>query len=119
MVMEIAAMIRDGGGCGRGRGRGRGRGSLSAIGGVESGEDAAQYLLVGASTVQVCTGVMIHGYGLLHALVRGLTEFMERHGFARIEDFRGRSLDSFTTHAELVRLRGAAKEPARQLALSE
>ena len=48
--------------------------SLSGIGGVETGEHAAQFILLGASTVQVCTGVMIHGYklaGTLHEESRG------------------------------------------------
>ncbi len=99
MVMELATMMEGGGGeAGEFPDR-----SLSAIGGVETGDDAAQYLLLGANTVQVCTGVMIHGYTLVHGLVRGLTAFMERHGFRSIEQFRGRSLRYFTTHADLVR----------------
>ena len=53
MCMEIAQVIRD---------EFPGR-SLSGIGGIESGTDAAQFLLLGADTVQVCTGVMKFGYG--------------------------------------------------------
>jgi hypothetical protein len=83
--------------------------SLSAIGGVETGEDAAQFLLLGANTVQVCTGVMIHGYKLIHELKRGLEAFMDRHGFASIDEFRGHSLQYFTTHADLVARQAAAK----------
>ncbi|MFL6537288.1 MAG: NAD-dependent dihydropyrimidine dehydrogenase subunit PreA, partial [Chthoniobacterales bacterium] len=52
MVMEIATMIRQ---------EFPGR-SLSGIGGIESGGDAAQFILLGADTVQVCTGVMKFGY---------------------------------------------------------
>src|SRR5690606_24962013 len=75
----------------------------------ETGEDAAQYLLLGANTVQVCTGVMIHGYKLIHELTRGLEAFMDEHGFETIEDFRGRSLAYFTTHADLVARQAAAR----------
>jgi dihydroorotate dehydrogenase len=120
MVMELGTMMY-GGGCGapipdddeppvRGEFPDR---SLSAIGGVESGEDAAQYLLLGARTVQVCTGVMIHGYKLLRSLVEGLTAFMEKHDFEQVEDFRGRSLQYFTTHAELVRRQAQVKAAER------
>lgn len=87
--------------------------SLSAIGGVETGDDAAQFILLGAQTVQVCTGVMIHGYKLAGALCEQLSAFMDRHGFATIEDFRGHSLQYFTTHAELVRRQGAIKAAER------
>jgi dihydropyrimidine dehydrogenase (NADP+) len=105
MVMEIARQIRDEFG---------GRRSLSAIGGVESGGDAAQHILLGADSVQVCTGVMIHGYKLIHQLKAGLEAFMARHGFASVDQFRGHSLTYMTTHAELVRLQAASREGERR-----
>ncbi len=116
MVMELATMMY-GGGSGRPidesedakyEGEFPDR-SLSAIGGVETGEDAAQFILLGGGTVQVCTGVMIHGYKLAATLCEGLGAFMDRHGFASIEEFRGRSLRYFTTHAELVRRQAEVK----------
>ncbi len=87
--------------------------TISGIGGVETGDDAAQFILLGAETVQVCTGVMIHGYKLIHELNAGLEAFMEKHNFSSIEDFRGKSLEYFTTHAELVRLQADAKAAAK------
>jgi dihydroorotate dehydrogenase len=38
---------------------------ISGMGGIESGFDAAQFLLLGASTVQVCTGAMLRGYEII------------------------------------------------------
>lgn len=99
MCMELATMIRN---------EFPGR-SLSGIGGVETGEDAAQFILVGADTVQVCTGVMKFGYELVKPLCEGLLAFMEKHKFETLDAFRGHSLDYFTTHAELVRLQGERK----------
>lgn len=99
MCMELATMIKN---------EFPGR-SLSGIGGVETGEDAAQFILVGASTVQVCTGVMKFGYELVKPLCEGLLAFMEKHKFETLDDFRGYSLDYFTTHAELVRVQGERK----------
>ena len=99
MCMELATMIKN---------EFPGR-SLSGIGGVETGEDAAQFILVGASTVQVCTGVMKFGYELVKPLCEGLLAFMEKHKFENLDDFRGYSLDYFTTHAELVRVQGERK----------
>lgn len=102
MAVELATMMRSAARPGLDR-------SLSAIGGVESGEDAAQFILCGADTVQVCTGVMKHGYGLIRTLCEGLSAFMDRHGFATVGEFRARSLEYFTTHAELVRLQREAR----------
>ena len=82
--------------------------SLSGIGGVESGRDAAEFILLGASTVQVCTGVMTHGYGLVGRLAGELQDFMAHHGFESLDAFRGASLPYFTTHSELVRRQRAA-----------
>ncbi|KAG2664760.1 hypothetical protein I3760_16G098800 [Carya illinoinensis] len=76
--------------------------SLSGIGGVETGGDAAEFILLGANTVQVCTGVMMHGYGLVKKLSDELKDFMKAHNFSSIEDFRGVSLQYFTTHMDLV-----------------
>ncbi|KAH9320937.1 hypothetical protein KI387_015576, partial [Taxus chinensis] len=77
--------------------------SLSGIGGVETGNHAAEFILLGSNTVQVCTGVMMHGYGLVKKLCSELKEFMAKHNFSSIEDFRGTSLQYFTTHTDLVR----------------
>src|SRR5580692_7329128 len=57
MCMEIAQLIR---------GEFPGR-SLSGIGGIESGRDAAQFILLGCETVQVCTYVMKVGYRCVRA----------------------------------------------------
>ncbi|CAM8934046.1 unnamed protein product [Rhodiola kirilowii] len=84
--------------------------SLSGIGGVETGADAAEFILLGANTVQVCTGVMMHGYGLVKKLCTELQDFMKLHNFTSIEDFRGASLDYFTTHTDLVRRQKEAIE---------
>jgi dihydroorotate dehydrogenase len=92
MVMEIAAMMGQ---------EFPGR-SLSGIGGIETGSDAAQLTLVGADTVQVCTGVMKSGYECVRKMEEELYRFMERHGFNSPTEFKGKSLPYFTSHSDLV-----------------
>ena len=99
MVMEIATMIRK---------EFPGR-TLSGIGGIESGGDAAQFILLGADTTQVCTGVMKFGYECVKRMCEELLAFMEKHKFETLNDFKGKSLDYFTTHAELVRMQTERK----------
>ena len=87
--------------------------SLSGMGGIETAEDAVQFLLVGAHTVQICTGAMLHGYEMISDLCTGLEAFMERHGFETVAELVGKSLPCFTTHADLVeRQRAARREKA-------
>jgi len=99
MVMEIAAMMGL---------EFPGR-SLSGIGGAETGGDAAQFILVGADTVQVCTGVMKSGYECVKPMQEELLAFMEKHKFNTLADFKGRSLPYFTTHADLVQKQARRK----------
>ncbi len=106
MVMEIATMIR----------REFPGKSLSAIGGIETGDDAAQFILLGADTAQVCTGVMKHGYDMVKKMCDELLAFMEKHKFETLADFKGKSLDYFTTHAELVRMQKERKEKQKAAA---
>lgn len=83
--------------------------SLSGIGGIETGNDAAQFILMGCHTVQVCTGVMLYSYKMVKDMIQQLTEFMDSHGFETIESFRGHALQYFTTHADLVQRQKDAK----------
>ena len=103
MCMEIACVIRD---------EFPGR-TLSGIGGVETGSDAAQFILLGADTVQVCTGVMKFGYRMVQEMCDELLQFMEKHKFETLAEFRGHSLQFFTTHHDLVERQAAARLAAK------
>ena len=83
--------------------------TLSGIGGVETGHDAAEFILLGSDTVQVCTGVMKMGYGMVKPMIEQLSAFMDEHGFSSLDDFKGHSLQFFKTHAELVEIQAEAR----------
>ncbi len=84
--------------------------AISGMGGIETGFDAAQFFLLGASTVQVCTGAMLRGYEIISELTDELGKFMVDHGFENIRQFVGKSLPYFTTHHDLVDRQRAARE---------
>jgi len=65
---------------------------LSGIGGIGGWRDAAEFILLGCSTVQVCTAAMHYGYRIVEDIQDGLLNWMAEKGFATIEDFRGLSL---------------------------
>jgi len=69
---------------------------LSGIGGVGSWQDAAEFLLLGCTSVQVCTAAMHYGYRIVEDMIDGLTNWMSDKGFATLEDFRGLSLPRVT-----------------------
>jgi dihydropyrimidine dehydrogenase (NADP+)/dihydropyrimidine dehydrogenase (NAD+) subunit PreA len=99
MCMEIAKVIQN---------EFPGR-TLSGIGGIETGNDAAQFILLGCDTVQVCTGVMKFGYPIVKPMQEQLLAFMEKHNFNNLADFKGHSVQFFTTHAELVKRQTEAR----------
>ena len=44
---------------------------ISGIGGVISSREAIEFILMGSSTVQVCTGVMLQGYEMVDEMCEG------------------------------------------------
>src|SRR3984957_19757017 len=65
---------------------------LSGIGGISSWRDAAEFILLGCGTVQVCPAAMHYGYRIVEDMAEGLENWMREKNFARLEDFRGLSL---------------------------
>lgn len=82
---------------------------ISGMGGIETGYDAAQFMLVGASTVQVCTGAMLQGYEVIEKLRHELAAVLRDHRLESVAELVGRSLPYFSTHADLVERQRAAK----------
>lgn len=83
--------------------------SICGIGGIERSTDAIQFFLLGASTVQVCTGIMLHGLETIQEMTQGLSDFMTRKGFKSLSEFIGKSVSYISTHADLVERQKAAK----------
>ena len=65
---------------------------LSGIGGISDWRDAVEFLLLGCSTIQVCTAVMHYGYRIINEMTDGLANWMAEKGFSKISDFESKSL---------------------------
>jgi|SRR5579871_1076798 len=66
---------------------------ISGMGGISTWRDAAEFLLLGASSLQVCTAVMHYGFRIIEDLCDGLSNWMDSNGYRTIQDVCGRSLD--------------------------
>jgi dihydroorotate dehydrogenase (NAD+) catalytic subunit len=62
------------------------------IGGVSSGRDVVEMLLVGATAVGIGSAVNYHGIDVFQRAIVQVTQYMERHGYRSLDEFRGRSL---------------------------
>jgi dihydropyrimidine dehydrogenase (NAD+) subunit PreA len=74
---------------------------ISGIGGIQAWQDAVEFLLLGASTVQVCTAVMHYGFRIVEHLASGLEGWMRQKGFSRLSDVIGMSTPHIKTWGEL------------------
>ncbi len=73
------------------------------IGGVTRWEDAVEYMLAGASAVQVCTAVMWHGTGIIREMNSKLLEYLDLKGMSSPDQLRGQALDKLKSHQSLDR----------------
>jgi dihydroorotate dehydrogenase (NAD+) catalytic subunit len=63
-----------------------------AMGGVTTGRDAVEMILVGATAVGIGSAVYYRGIEVFQQVCGEVCEYMERHGHSRLEDFRGKAL---------------------------
>lgn len=65
---------------------------ISGIGGISTWRDAAEYIALGAGTVQVCTAAMVYGFKIIDEMCDGLSNFMDSQGYKTLEDFKGKAV---------------------------
>ncbi|WCT09870.1 NAD-dependent dihydropyrimidine dehydrogenase subunit PreA [Mucilaginibacter jinjuensis] len=74
---------------------------ISGIGGISTWKDAVEFMLLGASNVQVCTAAMKHGFRIVEDMCEGLNYWMEDKGFKTLDDFIGKSVPALTNWEDL------------------
>ncbi|MCC7400276.1 MAG: NAD-dependent dihydropyrimidine dehydrogenase subunit PreA [Chitinophagaceae bacterium] len=74
---------------------------ISGIGGISTWKDAVEFMLLGATSVQVCTAAMKYGFRIVEDLCEGMSNWMEEKGFKTINDFIGRSVPALTHWEDL------------------
>ena len=62
------------------------------VGGIESGEDVARFLLLGCTCVQIGSAILKYGFDTFKKCSKELEEYMETKGYKRLDDFRGNAL---------------------------
>ena len=74
---------------------------ILGMGGITNWQDAIEYIAVGSDVVQICTEVMLNGYGIIKNLNSGLLNYLEEKGFNSIADIKNKAVDKITTHNSL------------------
>lgn len=75
--------------------------TFSGIGGVSDWRDAAEFIALGATSVQVCTAVMHHGYRIVEDMIDGLKNYLAQHNMSSVSQLRGRAVGAFKEWGDL------------------
>jgi dihydropyrimidine dehydrogenase (NAD+) subunit PreA len=75
--------------------------SISGIGGISNWRDAAEFIALGAGSVQVCTAAMHYGFKIVEDMCDGLSNWMDDKGYKTLEDFRGLAVKNYKNWNEL------------------
>lgn len=76
---------------------------MSGIGGIETWEDAAEFILLGCKNLQMTTSIMQYGYRIVEDLCDGLAHYMEKEGVDHLEDLVGLANKNIIPAEELDR----------------
>lgn len=74
---------------------------ISGMGGIQTWRDAAEFLLLGATSLQVCTAVMHYGFRIIEDLTDGLGNWLDAKGFASVRDIVGLSVPRISDFGNL------------------
>jgi dihydropyrimidine dehydrogenase (NAD+) subunit PreA len=70
---------------------------ISACGGITTWEDVVEYVMLGATTVQICTSIMWQGYGHFQTILRGLKDYLDRENLSSLKAVQGKALPYIVT----------------------
>ena len=74
---------------------------ISGMGGIQTWRDAAEFLLLGATSLQVCTAVMHYGFRIIEDLTDGLSNWLDEKGAASINDVIGAAAPRYSPFNKL------------------
>ena len=87
--------------------------AIMAAGGVTNWKDAVEMVMCGGNLIGVCAETLISGYDICRPMINGMHEFMEKHGYKTVDDFRSILVDEVKTATDVTLYAGYAriKEP--------
>ena len=75
---------------------------ISAMGGIETWQDALEFILMGGSSIQITTAVMQYGYRIIDDLKTGLNLYLAEKGFADVREAVGAGLDTLSVTTDVL-----------------
>jgi dihydropyrimidine dehydrogenase (NAD+) subunit PreA len=69
---------------------------ISGIGGVTTWRDAAEFMVMGAGNVQVCTAAMTYGFKIVEEMISGLSDWMDEKQMTSTSEIVGKGIPNYT-----------------------
>ena len=86
---------------------------ILGMGGIGSWQNVVEYMAAGACCIQVCTAVMLNGYGIITPILQGLEDYTARKGIGKLADITGAALPHITAREGLHMHWGVRSAPVR------
>ena len=67
---------------------------ICSTGGIKTAEHALEFIMLGATAVQLASAIQEDGYGVITKVIQDLEDWLARHGYSEIEQVRGAALPS-------------------------
>ena len=71
-----------------------------------TGEDVLKYILVGATTVQILSVIMVNGWDSITTINEQIQEYLTRKGISSLDEIRGAALQYLTKPDDIIRWSG-------------
>lgn len=74
---------------------------ISGIGGIATWRDVAEFMALGATSIQVCTAVMHYGYRIVEDMIEGLSDFLDEKGMSSAMELVGKATPNYKDWGDL------------------
>lgn len=74
---------------------------ICSCGGIFDYRNALEFIMLGADAVQLATAIQLHGCGVIHDVVEGLSQWLRAHGYENLDAVRGAALQSLKPFEEI------------------
>ncbi len=75
--------------------------TISGIGGVSDWRNAVEYIMCGATSVQVVTDTVLNGYNQVKGWIEGMEDYMKRHNYESLDEVRGSVVENIREYSFL------------------
>lgn len=74
---------------------------ISGIGGISNWRDVVEFMLMGSSSIQVCTAAMLYGFRIVEDMIEGLSHYLDERGIESVMDIVGKSVPRYSEWGNL------------------